>query len=80
MFKKLLIVVLNKTMDPHSKVFDILACPICKGKLRYDQKANELICNFDKLAYPIKASALTHEDHVRHNDVPVMIADKAKQR
>jgi uncharacterized protein YbaR (Trm112 family) len=31
----------------------ILACPICKGELVYDAKNEELICKFDRLAYPV---------------------------
>jgi hypothetical protein len=35
-------------------IIDILACPICKGKLVYNGNKQQLICNFDKLAYPIQ--------------------------
>ncbi|MCL1126449.1 Trm112 family protein [Shewanella surugensis] len=35
------------------KLLDIVACPICKGALTYDKQAQQLICKFDKLAYPI---------------------------
>lgn len=35
------------------KLFDIIACPLCKGKLAYNKEANELICKYDHLAYPI---------------------------
>jgi len=31
----------------------ILACPLCKGKLLFDQEKQRLICRFDKLAYPV---------------------------
>lgn len=51
----------------NSKILDVIACPICKGKLHYDKIAQELICNFDKLAYPIE------------DGVPIMIADKARK-
>jgi len=47
-------------------VLDILACPFCKGKLRYDKKTQELICRFDKLAFPII------------DGVPVMLVEKAR--
>lgn len=53
-------------MSISTKIFNIIACPICKGKLHYDKSAQELICNFDKLAFPIK------------NGIPVMIVKKAK--
>jgi hypothetical protein len=46
---------------------EILACPLCKGKLKYDKSAQRLICLVDALAYP-----------VRHN-IPVLIADEAEQ-
>lgn len=54
-------------MLPNSKILDVIACPICKGKLHYDKITQELICNFDKLAYPIK------------NGVPIMIVDQARK-
>ncbi len=34
------------------KLLDILVCPLCKGKLLL--KKQELICSFDRLAYPIR--------------------------
>ena len=48
------------------KLLEILACPVCKGKLLYDAKAQELICRFDKLIYPIR------------NNIPIMLADEAR--
>ena len=33
-------------------LLEILACPICKGELLFDQKNQELICQFDRLAIP----------------------------
>lgn len=38
-------------MNP--KYLDILACPACKGRLSYDNKAQHLICIIEKTAYPI---------------------------
>ncbi|ABM02744.1 protein of unknown function DUF343 [Psychromonas ingrahamii 37] len=35
------------------KLLDIIACPLCKGKLSYKKNSNELICKFDHLAYPV---------------------------
>ena len=49
------------------KLLEILACPLCKGKLAYDEKQQRLICKFHKLAYPI------------HDGVPVMLADQAQR-
>lgn len=48
------------------KLLEILVCPLCKGNLFYDKKNNELICKFDKLAYPIE------------NDIPIMLEEKAR--
>lgn len=47
-------------------LLDILACPLCKGKLLLQAGQQELVCRFDKLAYPI-----------RHG-IPVMLADEAR--
>lgn len=34
-------------------LLNILVCPICKGKLDYRKPEAELVCKFDKLAYPV---------------------------
>ena len=47
-------------------LLEILACPICKGKLVYDEARSELICRFDKLAYPIR------------DGIPVMLREEAR--
>lgn len=49
------------------KLLDIMACPVCKGKLKYIPAQQELICVFDKLAYPIK------------NGIPIMLEKQARQ-
>lgn len=36
------------------KLLDIIACPVCKGKLHYNKAVHELVCRFDKLAYPLE--------------------------
>lgn len=36
------------------KLLKILACPICKRSLVYAKNKKELICETDKLAYPIR--------------------------
>jgi len=48
-------------------LLEILACPVCKGELLYDQTNKELICRFDRLAYPIV------------NDIPVMLELRARR-
>lgn len=48
------------------KLIEILACPVCKGKLDYKKDANELICKFDRLAYPIQ------------KDIPVLLEVEAR--
>nr|WP_217509968.1 MULTISPECIES: Trm112 family protein [unclassified Herbaspirillum] len=48
-------------------MLDILVCPLCKGPLDYDKKAQELICKADKLAYPIR------------DGIPIMWADEARE-
>jgi uncharacterized protein YbaR (Trm112 family) len=49
------------------KLLTILACPLCKGELQYDQVAKELICLADALAYPVR------------NDVPVMLSNESRE-
>ena len=46
------------------KIFEILVCPLCKGKLLL--KRSELICRFDRLAYPIR------------DGIPVMLEPEAR--
>ncbi len=48
-------------------LLEILACPLCKGDLEYDEKAQELICHKDRLAYPIR------------EDIPVMLEHEARE-
>lgn len=50
-----------------ARLLEILVCPICKGSLRYDRAEQELICQADKLAYPIR------------DGIPVMLVDEARQ-
>ena len=48
------------------QLLSVLVCPLCKGKLIYKQDKQELLCKFDKLAYPIK------------NDIPIMLEHEAR--
>lgn len=48
-------------------LLEIIACPVCKGKLHYDKSNNELICNVDRLAYAIT------------DGIPVLLEVKARQ-
>ena len=51
-------------VDP--KLLELLVCPLTKGPLTYDEKAQELISPKARLAYPIM------------NGVPLMTADAAR--
>lgn len=46
------------------RLLELLVCPLCKGKLMLKDK--ELICKFDRLAFPIK------------DDIPVMLEQEAR--
>lgn len=48
-----------------NKLLDILACPLCKGPLRYHREAECLVCRADRLAYPIR------------DGIPVMLEEEA---
>lgn len=37
-----------------SRLLEIIACPVCNGKLYYNQEKQELICKADGLAFPFR--------------------------
>lgn len=49
------------------RLLEIVACPVCKGKLSYNKSNQELICKVDRLAYPIKEG------------IPVMLEPEARR-
>lgn len=49
-----------------AKLLEILVCPLCKGKLIYNKELQELVCRFDRLAYPIREG------------IPVMLEEEAR--
>ncbi|EXU73714.1 MULTISPECIES: Trm112 family protein [Erwinia] len=36
------------------RLLEIVACPVCHGKLNYIKDQQELICKSDALAYPVR--------------------------
>ncbi|PID49113.1 MAG: tetraacyldisaccharide 4'-kinase [Proteobacteria bacterium] len=48
------------------KLLDILVCPVTKGKLIYDKRAQELISKSARLAYPIRQG------------MPIMLEEEAR--
>ena len=48
-------------------LLDILACPVCKGPLRFSRDTQELVCRADRLGYPIR------------DDIPVMLEEEARR-
>lgn len=49
------------------KLLDILVCPVTKGPLKYDKKAQELLSKSARLAYPIR------------DGIPVMLEEDARK-
>ena len=49
-----------------ARLIDVMVCPVCKGPLQHEKKSQELICNADKLAFPIR------------DGIPVMWTDQAR--
>ncbi|OZI34058.1 hypothetical protein CAL29_10890 [Bordetella genomosp. 10] len=49
-----------------SRLLDILVCPICKGRLKYDRQQAELTCAADRLAFPVR------------DGIPVMLESEAR--
>jgi len=50
-----------------TRLFDILVCPICKGRLSLNRSLGQLICKADRLAYPIR------------DGIPIMLENEAKK-
>lgn len=50
-----------------TRLLEILACPVCKGALKYRRDEHVLVCRLDRLAYPIR------------DEVPVMLEEEARQ-
>ena len=38
----------------NKKLMRILACPVCKGELEYIKKNDEMLCQRDGLAFPVR--------------------------
>lgn len=55
----------QKDVDP--KLLEVLVCPVTRGPLIYDRKANELISKQARLAYPVREG------------VPIMLPDEARE-
>ena len=57
----------GNTMAFDKKLLEIIACPVCKGKLMYTESNNEpgLVCRYERLVYPI------------NNGIPVLLEEKA---
>jgi uncharacterized protein YbaR (Trm112 family) len=49
------------------RLLDILACPVCKGPLKYQREAAVLVCRAERLAFPIQ------------NGVPMMLEEDSRQ-
>lgn len=49
------------------RLLEIVACPVCKGKLNYNKEQEELVCKFDRLAYPIREG------------IPVLLSTEARE-
>ncbi len=50
-----------------NNLLEILACPVCKGELLFDSVNQELICKFDRVAYPVI------------DDIPVMMESRGRR-
>ncbi len=48
------------------KLLTILACPVCKGKIHYQEDKQELVCYVDSLAFPIR------------DEIPIMLENEAR--
>src|SRR5205807_1040918 len=67
-----------------ARLLEILACPVCKGPLKFQREAQVLVCRMDRLAYPIRdarsfgaEAVLTAASHASGTD---RIAEVARAR
>jgi len=51
----------------NEEMLSVLVCPLCKKLLYFSQDKKELVCEFDRLAFPID------------NDIPIMLEDEARR-
>jgi uncharacterized protein YbaR (Trm112 family) len=49
------------------RLLDILACPVCKGPLKYHKGAGVLVCRAERLAFAVR------------DGVPMMLEEDARQ-
>lgn len=49
------------------RLLEIIACPICNGKLSFDKEKQELICKADSLAFSIR------------DGIPVLLETEARK-
>ena len=49
-----------------SRLLDILVCPLCKGRLQFDRAQVELVCQADRMAFPVR------------DGIPVMLESEAR--
>ncbi|CCJ83746.1 Trm112 family protein [Cronobacter dublinensis] len=48
------------------RLLEIIACPVCTGKLYFNQEKQELICKADRLAFPLR------------DGIPVLLENEAR--
>lgn len=48
------------------RLLEIVACPVCNGKLAFNQEHQELVCQIDRLAFPLR------------DGIPVMLESEAR--
>jgi uncharacterized protein len=48
------------------RLLDILACPVCKGPLKFRKPAQMLVCRADRLGFPLRDGVpMMHEEDAR---------------
>ncbi|AUH01110.1 Trm112 family protein [Pectobacteriaceae bacterium CE70] len=49
------------------RLLEIIACPVCNGRLVFDKEKQELICKTERLAYPVR------------DGIPVLLEHEARK-
>lgn len=48
------------------RLLELLVCPVCKGPVRHDREARQIVCAADRLAFPVR------------DGIPVMLEGEAQ--
>ncbi len=67
-FKYVYLLIKGDKMTVAKELLEIMACPKCKGEIRYEKKENKIVCDRCRLKFP-----------VLEGDIPDMLIEDAEK-